>query len=170
MNNSSYEFTDRIAILRFLHNLKGYIITMTFMEFFQAEWMWFAGITVVFVLIILNEIKTIKHKAFVISSAKALQLSNNDEAVFVDIRDTDTFKRSHIPSAVHMAVDQLSTKIIDGARFKDKVIVLYCDTGARSTETVEKLRKEHSNLSLFSLQGGLNSWLQTNLPVESSKK
>lgn len=143
---------------------------MTFMDFFRAEWMWFAGITVVFVLIILNEIKTIKHKAFVISSAKALQLSNNDEAIFVDIRDADTFKRSHIPSAVHVTTDQLTNKLIDGTRFKDKVIVLYCDSGARSTEAVETLRKEHPTLSLFSLQGGLNSWLQTNLPVESSKK
>lgn len=170
MNNNYYEFTDRIAVLRFLYDLKGYIITMTFMEFFHAEWMWFAGLAVVFILIIMNEIKTVKHKAFIISAAKALQLSNNDEAIFVDMRDADTFKRSHIPSAVHISADQLATKLADGARFKDKVIVLYCDSGATSTEKVEKLRKEHANLSLFSLQGGLNAWLQTNLPVESSKK
>lgn len=143
---------------------------MTFMDFFHAQWMWFAGLTVVFVLIIMNEIKTAKQKAFLISSAKALQLSNNDEAIFVDIRDTDTFKRSHIPSAIHIPSDQLSTKLADGTRFKNKVVVLYCDSGARSTEAVEKLRKEVPNLSIFSLQGGINSWLQTNLPVESSKK
>lgn len=143
---------------------------MTFMDFFHAQWMWFAGLTVVFVLIIMNEIKTVKQKAFLISSAKALQLSNNDEAIFVDIRDADTFKRSHIPSAIHIPSDQLSTKLADGTRFKDKVIVLYCDSGTRSTETVEKLRKELPNLNIFSLQGGVNSWLQTNLPVESSKK
>lgn len=143
---------------------------MTFMEFFHEQWFWFAGLAVVFILIIMNEIKTVKHKAFIISSAKALQLSNNDEAVFVDIRDADTFKKSHIPSAVHVSADQLATKLVDGTRFKDKVIVLYCDSGATSTNNVEKLRKEHANLSLFSLQGGLNAWLQTNLPVESSKK
>lgn len=170
MNNNYSVFTDRIAVLRFLYDLKGYIITMTFMEFFRAEWMWFAGLAVVFILIIMNEIKSVRQKAFVISAAKALQLSNNDEAVFVDMRDADTFKRSHIPSAVHVSSDQLATKLVDGTRFKDKVIVLYCDSGATSTEKVEKLRKEHTNLSLFSLQGGLNGWLQTNLPVESSKK
>ena len=170
MNNNYGGFTDRIAVLRFLYDLKGYIITMTFMEFFRAEWIWFAGLAVVFILIIMNEIKTVKQKAFVISSAKALQLSNNDEAVFVDMRDADTFKKSHIPSAVHVPSDQLATKLVDGSRFKDKVIVLYCDSGATSTEKVEKLRKENSSLNLFSLQGGLNAWLQTNLPVESSKK
>lgn len=170
MNNNYGRFTDRIAVLRFLYDLKGYIITMTFMEFFRAEWIWFAGLAVVFILIIMNEIKTVKQKAFVISSAKALQLSNNDEAVFVDMRDADTFKKSHIPSAVHVPSDQLATKLVDGSRFKDKVIVLYCDSGATSTEKVEKLRKENSSLNLFSLQGGLNAWLQTNLPVESSKK
>ncbi|GAA5102455.1 rhodanese-like domain-containing protein [Wohlfahrtiimonas larvae] len=143
---------------------------MTFMEFFHAEWMWFAGLAVVFILIIMNEIKTVKHKAFIISAAKALQLSNNDEAIFVDIRDADTFKKSHIPSSVHVAAEQLATKLVDGTRFKDKVIILYCDSGATSIDKVEKLRKEHANLSLFSLQGGLNGWLQTNLPVESSKK
>lgn len=170
MNNNYGRFTDRIAVLRFLYDLKGYIITMTFMEFFRAEWIWFAGLAVVFILIIMNEIKTVKQKAFVISSAKALQLSNNDEAVFVDMRDADTFKKSHIPSAVHVPSDQLATKLVDGSRFKDKVIVLYCDSGATSTEKVEKLRKENPSLNLFSLQGGLNAWLQTNLPVESSKK
>lgn len=140
------------------------------MDFFHTQWMWFAGLTVVAILIVLNEIKTVKNRAFVISAAKALQLSNNDEAIFVDIRDTDTYKKSHIPSAVHVSIDQLSTKLIDGTRFKDQVIVLYCDAGQRSLESTEKVRKEHPGLNVFSLEGGLSSWLQNNLPVESSKK
>lgn len=143
---------------------------MTFMEFFQAQWPWFAGLTVVFVLIVLNEIKTVKHRAFLISAAKALQLSNNDEAIFVDIRDNDAFKKSHIPSSVNVPIDQLATKLVDGTRFKNKVIVLYCDSAIRSTDTVEKLRKSLPDLSLFSLQGGISAWVQANLPVESSKK
>lgn len=143
---------------------------MTFMDFFHAQWMWFAGLTVVGVLIVLNEIKTVRTKAFIISSAKALQLSNNDEAIFVDVRDQETYKKSHIPSAVHVAADQLSTKLAADGRFKDQVVVLYCDSGQRSLESTEKVRKEHPNLTVFSLQGGLGSWVQTNLPVESSKK
>ncbi|OYQ77242.1 hypothetical protein B9T12_08840 [Wohlfahrtiimonas chitiniclastica] len=143
---------------------------MTFLEFFRAELIWFAGLTIVFVLIILNELKSIKTKAFLISSVKALQLSNDDQAVFVDIRNADAYKRAHIPSAVHMPVDQLSTKVTTSSALKNKVIVLYCDSASASTAAVEKLRKEHPDVSLFSLQGGINAWTQANLPVESSKK
>ncbi len=145
---------------------------MDFTTFFHANWMLFAALVVVFFLIIGNEIKTFKLSKFLISIPKALQLNNDDKAIFVDIRSHDEYKARHLPNAIHIEEKQLVSKLTESDRFKDKMVILYCDMGTRSgtaCANIAKVAKE-AHLELHSLQGGINAWEQAGLPIKSSKK
>lgn len=87
-----------------------------------------------------------------IDTNKAVDIINNG-AVLIDVRTTDEFNREHITNAVNIPLEQIDTIGYD----KDTTIIVYCQTGIRSKEAVEKL----SNMgytNLYDLDGGLLNW------------
>lgn len=87
-----------------------------------------------------------------IDTNKAVDIINNG-AVIIDVRTTDEFNREHITNAVNIPLDQIDTINYD----KNTPIIVYCQTGVRSKEAVEKLN-EMGYSNLYNLDGGLLNW------------
>ncbi len=87
-----------------------------------------------------------------INTNKALEIIDGG-AIILDVRTTDEFKREHITGAVNIPLDQIETIEYD----KDLPIIVYCQTGIKSKDAIEKLVKM-GYTKLYDLDGGLLNW------------
>jgi molybdopterin/thiamine biosynthesis adenylyltransferase/rhodanese-related sulfurtransferase len=80
-----------------------------------------------------------------------------DGTLFVDIRERDEWEEGNIPGAVHIPRGFLESRIDAAAPERDKPIVVYCQSGARSAfgaKTLQELGYEN----VTSLAGGYTDW------------
>lgn len=95
---------------------------------------------------------------------EAVVLMNRSNVLILDVRDEAEFAAGHISNAKHIPVAELENRIKEIQRFKDKPVIVNCQGGVRSSKACAVLRKlEFTQLN--NLQGGLNAWTQTKLPL-----
>lgn len=73
-----------------------------------------------------------------VSSVEAHQLVSAG-AVLLDVRTPEEFSGGHVDGARNVPVDDLSQRFAEIPR--DKVVVVYCHSGARSARAVGMLRR-----------------------------
>jgi len=96
---------------------------------------------------------------------EAVQLINRKDAVMVDLREPGEFAGGHAPNARNIPVGQLDKRIGELEKFKNRPIILVCQTGGRSHTATAQLKKAGIG-EVMVLSGGINAWQQANLPVE----
>lgn len=96
---------------------------------------------------------------------EAIQMANQKQAVFIDVRKPEEFKTGSIPQARNLPRAELEAKL--DSLPKNKPIILVCDQGRESAQAAVQLRKKGFN-DAVSLAGGLRSWTKDGLPL--SKK
>ncbi|WP_119329581.1 rhodanese-like domain-containing protein [Cysteiniphilum halobium] len=124
-------------------------------------------IFVVAILVYLGyEIRQAKSGRFQLSIQNAINLTNRDKGIFLDIRDNKLFNESHIVGAINSSVTELkeNTKILN--KYKNNPIIIYCETGSQSAGVCDLLKKAGFD-KLYTLKGGFKQWLQDKLPTES---
>lgn len=98
-----------------------------------------------------------------IGPGEAVRLINAG-AVVVDVRSREQFDAGHIAGAKNIP----SAALADGAknleRFRDKVLIAYCDTGVTAAAVVRELGRQGFR-QVRNLRGGLAAWRQDNLPL-----
>jgi rhodanese-related sulfurtransferase len=99
-----------------------------------------------------------------LSAADATQLINRRNAVVIDVRSADDFAKGHLPQARHVKPDELKAKVGQVAKNKNTPVLLVCQTGQHSGKA-ENVLKEAGYAEVFTLQGGVNAWLQAGMPV-----
>ncbi len=97
---------------------------------------------------------------------QATQLSNRENAIFLDIRDDAEYRTGHIPDAIHIPLKQLPERIKELEKHRGSPVITYCRSGNRSTATGGILKK-HGFESVYNLGGGLMAWQKSNLPVST---
>jgi rhodanese-related sulfurtransferase len=115
-------------------------------------------------LVVFNEIRITTGSAAV-TPADAISLINNG-ALVLDVRGTPQFDKGHIVNARNIPKTELVEKVDSIDRFRDKPILVCCDTGGPSGQAATLLKK-HSFAQVHSLQGGLVAWRRENLPLET---
>lgn len=85
-----------------------------------------------------------------------------EEYLLVDIRDKTSLGYGMIPGAISIFQEELIERLDELP--KDKKIILYCTKGIFSLNCAQKLR--NYNLEAYSLKGGYNGWLLSNLKKE----
>lgn len=96
----------------------------------------------------------------------ALEHLKVGDAVFLDVREKDEFKVSHIRTARRVATDGSD---LDKLKLpKDQLIIVYCSVGARSQTIGEKLTSM-GYTKVFNLYGGLFHWANKKFPMIDSK-
>ena len=95
---------------------------------------------------------------------QATQLSNRENAVFLDIRDDGEYKGGHIPDAVHIPIRQLPDRIAELKKHRDCPVIAYCRSGSRSNGAGSILRK-HGFENVYNLSGGIAAWQKASLPL-----
>ena len=101
--------------------------------------------------------------AAAISSQDLIRLMNQG-ALVLDIRKSEEFAQGHVNGAKHLPSDQILTAADNFKRFKDKPVVVYCDTGSLAAAAVRQLNQQGFTKA-FTLRGGFSGWRAENLPV-----
>jgi rhodanese-related sulfurtransferase len=100
-----------------------------------------------------------------VSTARAVELINREDALVVDVRDPGEYGSGHILGAKNLTLARLEEGGGDIAKRKDKPVIVYCEGSDRSAKAMSALKKQGFTQA-FNLTGGLNAWQQAGLPVE----
>jgi rhodanese-related sulfurtransferase len=101
-----------------------------------------------------------------VSPSQATQLINREDAVVLDVRDPGEYGAGHILGAKSLPLSRIDSGGADLAgKRKDKPVIVYCDTGNRSSKAAAALRAQ-GYAKVLNLSGGLGAWQQAGLPVE----
>ena len=91
-----------------------------------------------------------------ITPAEAIRLLDAGKAVAVDVREPDEYAVGHIPGAKLLPLGEVNSRAAEVLPEKEATWLVYCRTGRRSAEAVQKLDAlGYSNL--YDL-GGILSW------------
>ncbi len=115
------------------------------------------------IVLILFFISNSKKGGTKISCQSLISLSNQDQALIVDLRSSEAFNSGHITASINIPVNDVSRRsneIINST----KSVVLVCEMGSSSINAGETLKKEGLK-DIFILKGGINEWKMNNLPL-----
>jgi len=115
------------------------------------------------IVVIINESRT-RGSAFAAISSQDLIRLMNQGALVLDIRKPDEFAQGHVNGAKHLPSDQILTASETFKRFKDKPVVVYCDSGSLASAAVRQLNQQGFSKA-FTLRGGFSGWRAENLPI-----
>jgi thioredoxin len=91
------------------------------------------------------------------------QLIREGRVVPVDTRDAAAFGRAHLPTAKHMALEELESRLAE-LHMMSAQPVLYCRSGDKTKAMAEKLAAE--GVPVMFLEGGMLGWESEGLPIE----
>jgi rhodanese-related sulfurtransferase len=93
------------------------------------------------------------------------QLVNRQNAVLLDVRETNEYEGGHLPNAIHIPLSQLASRGSELAKLTERPIVAYCARGNRSRMAASALAKLGFK-DIYNLDGGIRAWKDAGLPVE----
>lgn len=104
------------------------------------------------------------------------KIDSGDDILIIDIREPYEYEIAHIPNAflvprglIESAADPNNRRRVEIlCQARNKTVVLYCDTGGRSTlaaNTLQMMGFRH----VFNLAGGLKLWDAEDLPLDSGE-
>ena len=100
-----------------------------------------------------------------IGTLEATRLMNQGPHLSLDVRDEKDFAAGHLPRARHIPMRELSGRLGEIAKFKDKPVIVTDRGGTRAGAACRFLRKSGFS-NVFQLKGGVAAWQQASLPVE----
>jgi rhodanese-related sulfurtransferase len=122
---------------------------------------------VLLALTFFNEMKIATTRFASLTPAAAVQLMNNEDVVVLDVREPSETAGGKIAKAVQIPVGAVAKRIGELDKHKQKTLLVYCKTGARSGVACKELNKQGFE-KVFSLNGGIMAWQDAHLPI--SKK
>jgi rhodanese-related sulfurtransferase len=99
-----------------------------------------------------------------LSPTDAQNMLATGQAVMIDVREEDEWRKQHIPDSINIPLWQLKHHVNDLRQYK-RTLIIQCQRGHRSAQAANKL----SNLGfkkIYNLDGGLDAWVQSGLPTE----
>jgi rhodanese-related sulfurtransferase len=123
-----------------------------------------AGLAVAMAVAVLAfELRTRRLAYSAVRPQEAIQLMNQGAQLY-DLRDAAGYEAGHISGAKHLDPGQQVTAADQLKRFKDRLLVLYCEDGNRSTSLTRQLHASGFT-KVFNVRGGLASWRADGLPL-----
>lgn len=134
-------------------------------QFITNHWqLWLLFIVVLF-LTFLNELITQKKKAKELSPQAAVDLINNENALVIDLRDKESFKKGHIIDSINANDEDFSQQKMD--KYKNKPIILVCARGLLTPAVANKIKTQ--GYQPLVLAGGIEGWKNADLPLVKGK-
>ena len=92
-----------------------------------------------------------------VSAADLQQQLESEYAPFLlDVREPEEFTVSHLPGATLLPLGSLEKGVASIPRHHP--VVVYCRSGRRSTQAIERLQTEFGFANLLNLDGGIEAW------------
>ncbi|MDO8313127.1 MAG: rhodanese-like domain-containing protein [Sideroxyarcus sp.] len=88
-------------------------------------------------------------------------------ALLLDVREQDEYAAVHAPGSTLIPLGELSSRLAEIQKYKNKPIAVVCRSGRRSAQGVELLRKAGFTQAV-NVEGGMSAWESAGLPVIKS--
>jgi rhodanese-related sulfurtransferase len=85
--------------------------------------------------------------------------------LLLDVRTSQEYVSGHVPGAVNIPHDQLSSRLNEIRAHRDEQVVVYCERGGRAGKAAETLQGEGFT-SIRHLTGDMSAWRSADLPTE----
>ena len=135
-----------------------------FLEFAQHNLLLFIALLAIIGMLIGSEVLRRMRGVRSLDTNAALRMMNDQDALVLDVRDAGGFKAGHLPQARHIALSALQERIGELSKAGDKPIIVYCQSGI-SSQSACALLKKNNIANTYSLAGGINAWVEANLPI-----
>ena len=132
-------------------------------EYVNNHPMMAAALVVALVVVVVYESRLRATAAVSISSQDLIRLMNQG-ALVLDIRKPEEFAAGHVNGAKKLPSDQILSAGENFKRFKEKPVIVYCESGSLAAAAVRQLNLQGFTKA-FSLRGGLAGWRAENLPI-----
>lgn len=140
-----------------------------FFDFALRHWYLFLMLFIIIGMLVGGEIFRKIRGITALNPNQVLQKINQDDALLIDVRSENEFNSGHLPQARHIPTSSIEQRLKEIQKFKEKPVVVYCQTGQRSASAGAKLKKAGFE-TVHTLHGGLAAWQSANLPISKSKK
>ena len=139
-----------------------------YIEFLTNHPLLFGLLVVVLGAIFYTEWSRATRKYKVLGPSEAVRVMNQDDGLVLDVREeAEVRKTGRISGARHIPLGKLADRLSEIAKFKEKPVVVYCQSGPRSASACNILVKNGFS-QVVNLQGGITAWSSASLPL--SKK
>lgn len=98
-----------------------------------------------------------------VSLLQATQLMNQGKTLVLDVRTPAEFSTGHVRDAKNIALNELAGKLAELEKYKDKPVIVVCQSGIRSTKALTLLKKAGFKQAVC-MDGGMADWHKQGLP------
>jgi rhodanese-related sulfurtransferase len=128
---------------------------------------WYAsGAALAALVVIAYELRARSENIAAVSPQDAVRLMNQG-AVVIDLRPAEAFATGHVAGARQMSGEQILKAGDTLKKQKEKVLVVYDDTGSLGASAVRQLAAQGFTKA-FNLRGGIAAWRAENLPLSKA--
>jgi rhodanese-related sulfurtransferase len=133
-------------------------------EFSANHTLLVGGFVALLVAVFINEFKQASQNFSKLTPAGAIQLINNEDVIMLDVREPAETTAGKIAKAIQIPVGSVGKRVGELDKHKDKHVIVYCKTGARSGLACRELNKAGFD-KVYNLSGGISAWQEAHLPV-----
>ena len=127
------------------------------------------GWLALFAAVLYTTFKGVASKVKVISRGEATRLINKEDAVVVDLRQRDDFRKGHIAGAVNLLPSEIKANNVgELEKRKSTPIIVVDGTGLQAQTPANELVKAGFE-KVFVLKDGVSGWVGENLPLVRGK-
>lgn len=131
-------------------------------EFVTVNWMLVSALVIILALIARSYLGP--GGAVGIRPMDAVRLFNHENAIIVDVRTEQEFQGGHILNAIHIPLGNFEARMNELDKYKDRPIVMSCQSGNRSGRAISILKKR-GFAKIYNLTGGIMAWQNASLPL-----
>jgi rhodanese-related sulfurtransferase len=125
---------------------------------------WLTGaLVLIAIVVIVYEMRAHSETKASVSPQDMVRLMNQG-ALLIDLRPPDQYTSGHVGGARQMTGEQILKAAETLKKYKDKIVVVYDDTGSLGASAVRQLASQGFTKA-FNLRGGLAAWRTENLPL-----
>lgn len=140
-----------------------------FLDFVAEQWLLVAAFIVLSYLLLRSWLLPSLSGIRNVNVNEAVRILNDDDSLVLDVRLEKEYLASHIKGSMHIPLGALAARLAEIKKFQDRPVVVTCQTGNRSLQGAQILKKQGFE-QVSNLAGGLNAWMQASMPVASGKE
>ena len=110
------------------------------------------------------EVNHLKTKTLRLSVDEAIRLINQKNALVLDIRNEEAFKKGHIAGATRTDQQETEQTLKKANRSNDTPVIVVCERGIQSSTVANRLIKQ-ALPEIFVLEGGIQAWTSAEQPL-----
>jgi len=118
---------------------------------------------VVLLLVMIIEFIRTKRNSFNINPTQVTRLINHENAIVIDIRQNEAYRKGHVINAYSMNFKDIHQNPKKLEKFKNRPIIVVSNTNTESQKIAALLLKQGYNA--YSLNGGMRAWSEAQMPL-----